>query len=271
MTNHKTAADHLLDCYDNIRQADRTVCGAITSLDDAAQIQHHIVARRVARGETRLGYKIGFTNRTIWARYGVHHPIWGPVYDSTVTELPGHQASISVSRFVQPRLEPEIVVRLQSVPVAAEPVAIAESLQWVAHGFEIVQSHYPDWAFSGPESFAAQGLHGALLIAPPVRPDELAPPTELPGMLAGIGIELFEAGQEECVDQGVGTNVLDGPLHAIAHLMEQLAHYGGELSAGDIITTGTITDAQPLASGQQWRSALTNAGPLSGIVLAVSE
>ena len=38
---------------------------------------------RIARGERPLGYKIGFTNRGIWDRYGVHAPIWGPVWDST--------------------------------------------------------------------------------------------------------------------------------------------------------------------------------------------
>ena len=32
---------------------------------------------RIARGERPLGYKIGFTNRGIWDRYGVHAPIWG--------------------------------------------------------------------------------------------------------------------------------------------------------------------------------------------------
>ena len=38
---------------------------------------------RIARGEKPVGYKIGFTNRSIWERYGVHQPIWGPVWDST--------------------------------------------------------------------------------------------------------------------------------------------------------------------------------------------
>ena len=34
---------------------------------------------------------------------------------------------------------------------------------WVAHGFEIVQSVYPGWKLTGPESAAAFGLHGALM------------------------------------------------------------------------------------------------------------
>ena len=30
------------------------------------------------------GRKIGFTNRGIWQKYGVHEPIWGFVYDENL-------------------------------------------------------------------------------------------------------------------------------------------------------------------------------------------
>ena len=276
MTQQQVAADHLLDCYDRAASADRSTCGPIESMDEARAIQDRIVDARVARGEQRLGYKIGFTNRTIWARYGVHHPIWGPVYDSTVTRLPATNAVVDVSGFAEPRLEPEIVVQLRSVPETADPVAIARCVEWVAHGFEIVQSHFPGWAFSGAESFAAQGLHGALLIGPTVDPAELASSADaLPDALAQITVRLGQLdGPQDafrCVDEGVGTNVLDGPLHAIAHLMRELAASNVSLVAGDIITTGTITDAQPLVAGQQWRSELGNAGSLAGLTITVQE
>jgi 2-oxo-3-hexenedioate decarboxylase len=44
--------------------------------------------------------------------------------------------------------------------------ALLSCVAWVAHGFEIVQSIYPDWKFSPADSAAANGLHGALLIGP---------------------------------------------------------------------------------------------------------
>ncbi|HZW51812.1 MAG TPA: hypothetical protein VFF05_08120, partial [Rudaea sp.] len=34
-------------------------------------------AARLARGWNLVGRKIGFTNRTIWPRYGVYEPMWG--------------------------------------------------------------------------------------------------------------------------------------------------------------------------------------------------
>ncbi len=41
---------------------------------------------------------------------------------------------------------------------------LADCVEWVAPGFEIVQSIYPDWKFSVEDSIAAQGLHGCLVL-----------------------------------------------------------------------------------------------------------
>jgi 2-oxo-3-hexenedioate decarboxylase len=43
---------------------------------------------------------------------------------------------------------------------------LLESIDWVAHGFEVVQSVFAGWQFSAPDAVAAFGLHGALLIGP---------------------------------------------------------------------------------------------------------
>jgi 2-oxo-3-hexenedioate decarboxylase len=51
----------------------------------AAQVHAH----RVASGWKPLGRKIGFTNRTLWQRYGVHEPMWGMVYDRTMLVAAG--------------------------------------------------------------------------------------------------------------------------------------------------------------------------------------
>jgi 2-keto-4-pentenoate hydratase len=42
------------------------------------------------------GRKIGFTNRTIWERYGVHEPMWGAVLigrSSVLQENKAHRAA----------------------------------------------------------------------------------------------------------------------------------------------------------------------------------
>jgi 2-keto-4-pentenoate hydratase len=62
-----------------------------TAFDVPAAYQTALQMRslRTARGEQPRGYKIGFTNSSIWPRYNVSAPIWGTVYDSTLVVFEG--------------------------------------------------------------------------------------------------------------------------------------------------------------------------------------
>lgn len=78
--------------------------------DVAAAYQDALALRalRLARGERPVGYKIGFTNRTIRQRYGVFGPIWGPVWNTTLMRCDG-QGTVDLTGTLQPRIEPKIV------------------------------------------------------------------------------------------------------------------------------------------------------------------
>ena len=60
------------------------------------------------------------------------------------------------------------------------------------------------------------------------------------------------------VERGHASNVLGGPLSALRHLVELLARESAQppLAAGEVITTGTITRALPVAPGQTWSTVL---------------
>ncbi|HSW07464.1 2-keto-4-pentenoate hydratase [Aquabacterium sp.] len=214
-----------------------------------------IRATRMARGETPVGRKIGFTNRTIWAEYDVWAPIWGDVYDSTVHDIPATGGSFSLAGLAEPRIEPEIVFGLARAPaVDMDDAALLGCIDWVAHGFEIVQSIFPGWKFAAPDTVAAFGLHGALLIGP--RHSAAAGAAAWLASLASFEIDLCCDGV--VVDRGHAANVLGGPLSALRHLLQGLAQDGAQapLAAGDIVTTGTVTRAMPVAAGQVWQTVL---------------
>src|SRR6187431_3133880 len=90
------------------------------TLEDAYRVLARLCELRTARGERVIGRKIGFTNRTIWAEYGVYAPIWGFVFDATVEALaPPRLAAkhpVTLALFAEPRIEPEIVFRLAVAP-----------------------------------------------------------------------------------------------------------------------------------------------------------
>ena len=133
-------------------------------LEDAYRVTAAVRALRERRGERPVGRKIGFANRTIWAEYNVHAPMWGYVYDRTVHDLPKEGMDVSVRDLAEPRIEPEIAFGLVAAPAAGmNKQALLGCIDWVAHGFEIVQSIFPNWTFLAADTIAAYGLHGALL------------------------------------------------------------------------------------------------------------
>ena len=228
----------------------------------------HLRCRRLAgRGGVRRGYKIGFTNRGIWPRYGVYAPIWAPVWSHTLTLLDGTAARLDLHGLVQPRLEPEIVFGFVRAPAAGmDDATLAACIDWVAHGFEIVHTHYADWRFAAVDTLIDHALHGRLLVGPRVPASRFA---DLGAELAALELALARDGV--VVDRGRGAAVLDGPLAALRQWLDAMAVQTPEwtVAAGDVVTTGTITDAWPLHPGQRWTTTLTDPR-LPGLALDIA-
>jgi 2-oxo-3-hexenedioate decarboxylase len=232
-------------------------------LPDAYRVTAKVRTLRESAGERPLGRKIGFTNRTIWAEYGVYAPIWGYVYDRTVHDLERIGGTFSLRGLSDPRIEPEIIFGLAAAPRHDMDAAeLLSCIEWVAQGFELVQSIFPDWRFSAADTVAAFGLHGALLIGPHRSPRGAE--SAWASSLSSFEIELHRNG--ELADRGAARNVLDGPLLALRHLIEVLAQDGTNppLGAGEIVTTGTLTRALPVRAGETWTTRLTGV-PLDGV------
>jgi 2-keto-4-pentenoate hydratase len=224
------------------------------SAEDGYAAARKLHAHRLAQGWKPAGRKIGFTNRTIWPRYGVYEPIWGMVYDRTLIRAEGNRAVVPLAGLVQPRIEPEICFGLKSrPPVTKDPQALLGCLEWIAHSVEIVQCHHPDWRLQLADSTADNGLHGRLVLGTPVAVEKIA---GLAAALPFLKVSLAKDG--EVKDQGIGANVLGSPLLALAFLVEVLAAQTGSppLEAGEIVSTGTLTDAHPVAPGERWRTDL---------------
>lgn len=225
-------------------------------LADAYRVTAKVRALRERSGEIARGRKIGFTNRTIWAEYGVYAPIWGYIYDRTIHDLENIYGTFPLAGLADARIEPEIVFGLSATPRPGMDVAeLLSCIGWVAQGFEIVQSVFPEWRFAAADTVAAFGMHGALLIGPrhPLRGAEAV----WTSALSGFEIDLYRDG--ELADHGAARNVLDGPLFALRHLVEVLAQdrTNPPLAAGEIVTTGTLTRALPILPGEAWTTRLT--------------
>lgn len=261
-------ADRLIEAYDTASLLDPiTAARPDFSVEDAYAVLEVIENHRRAQGWRPLGRKIGFTNRTIWDRYGVWQPMWAHVWERTVHFAESGKASLPLDSMVQPRLEPEVVFKLKT-PLAPteDPGAVLKSIEWIAPGFEVVQSHFPDWKFKAPDCTAAFGLHGALVVGAPLPVTE-ANRAEIAAMLPTFGATLSRKG--DVVDRGFGANVLDSPALALADLARVLSTQPQfpPLAAGEIVTTGTLTDAWRIAPGETWSSDYGKLG-LQGLTVS---
>ncbi len=222
-------------------------------------------ALRVARGEKPVGRKIGFTNSDLWAQYAIDRPIWGDMYAHTARPL--EQSEIFVlAPFCEPQIEPEIVLGLARAPdPGMDERALLDCVGWVAHGFEIVQSIFPGWRFKSADTIAAFGMHGALRFGEPLA---VTPQNRnvLFAALTEFTVTLCRDGA--AIETGRGVNVLGGPLSALRHLLGLLAsdRCNPPLSAGEIVTTGTLTRAYPVGAGEVWSTVMAGI-PLAGLSL----
>jgi 2-keto-4-pentenoate hydratase len=222
---------------------------------EAARALHE---HRVASGWRAVGRKIGFTNRTIWPRYGVYEPIWGTVYDRTLIRAVDNHARVRLQGLINPRIEPEICFGLRAAPDRRRPT---DCIEWIAHSIEIVQCHHANWKLTLADATTDNGLHGRLIVGAP-----FAIPEDLEARLPAVQAELYRG--RELVDRGVAANVLGSPLAALAHLIDVLEKqpHAPALAAGEIVTTGVITDAHPVAAGETWSTRISGL-PLPGLTV----
>lgn len=215
-------------------------------LDGAYRVGAVLERRLRERGYRRAGWKVGFTNRTIWPRFGLKEPILGPVYDRTLrTATP--VAELSLAGFCAPRIEVEVVFGIEAeggAPDWSRP-------SWMAIGFEVVDCHY-GWDLTPADSVADFALHGALVVGPRVH-------RAAPGFAEGVEqldrleVRLFR--NDEPVTEGRGSAVLGHPRAALEFVPRLRSNFEApSRSSGErVVSTGTMTALAPLAPGEHWR------------------
>jgi 2-keto-4-pentenoate hydratase len=225
---------------------------------------------RVAKGRIAAGRKVGFANKAMWRILKLETLVWAHMYDDTVHYAAGNNATLSLARCRSPKIEPEIVFKLKE-PVVSEGLdaaAVLEAVEWLAIGFEIIDCPFPDWEFKPVDFVAAAGLHAALVIGAP-RPIDAALIPTLVEELPRFKLKLLKDGQ--LAEEGSGKNSLRSPALCLAELAGAALRQSGvePLAAGELISTGTLTTAPPIAAGDVWTVEIEGL-PLASLTLRLT-
>lgn len=217
------------------------------SIEDAYKVQAASLARRYARGERRVGIKMGFTSRAKMAQMGVDEMIWGRLTDAMLVD---DGAPISFARFVHPRVEPEIAFILQKpLDAAVTPAAALAAVAAVAPALEIIDSRYQNFKFSLTDVVADNSSSSAFVVGP------WLPPV---GDLANLGMVMEINGVARQI--GSSAAILGNPLRSLVAAARLASAAGEPLKAGDVVMAGGATAAEALNVGDHVRLRVQNLG-----------
>jgi 2-oxo-3-hexenedioate decarboxylase len=257
MVNPSSLASELLDAY-----RDRRLVPAPTSreggldLASAYAVEAEIVRARQAEGRQPVGLKVGFANKAAWRILKLDTLVWAHMYDDTVRRAAGDRAELSVGAMVSPKIEPEIVFCVKAMPAAgADAATVLDSVDWIALGFEIIDCVFADWQFQPADFVASRGLHAALIVGTPLAVTADNRDT-LATALASCTVRLDRNG--ETAATGGGRNVLRNPAACLGELAAALARSTthAPLQPGHLVSSGTMTDSQPIAADETWTATV---------------
>ncbi|MEC5404917.1 fumarylacetoacetate hydrolase family protein [Paraburkholderia sp. MPAMCS5] len=207
------------------------------SLDDAYAIQAASIACRIARGERRVGVKMGFTSRAKMIQMGLSDVIWGRLTSSMQIE---EDTSVDFGRFIHPRVEPEIAFILKA-PLAGDvtaPEALA-AVEAIAPALEIIDSRYRDFKFTLPEVIADNASSSGFVIGPWHDPHV---------DFSNLGMVMKIDGRPAQI--GSSAALLGHPLRSLVAAARLSAQAGEPLQAGWIVMAGGATPAEWVHLGQ---------------------
>jgi 2-oxo-3-hexenedioate decarboxylase len=222
--------------------------GAGLDLETAYLVQAALMARRLARGERRVGTKLGFTSKAKMLQMGVKDLIWGTLTDAMLLADGGR---LDMARFIHPRVEPEIAFLLCR-PLAGEVSreAALGAVAAVAPALEIIDSRYAAFKFSLSDVVADNSSSAALVIG-----DWQADF----GALDDVPMRLLFDGA--VVQAGSSAAIMGHPLDALV-AAARLA----PLAAGDIVLAGAATAAEALRPGVRVRVEADGLGAAGFVV-----
>lgn len=240
MSQHTTAVERLLEAV-HLRRATGPLTDELGAFDAATayDLQAEVVAARVAGGSHVVGAKLGLTSEAKQRQMNVSEPLYGWL-TSCMRLDPGQP--IECDRFIQPRVEPEIVFVLGS-DLEGPMVGAADVLaatQCVMAGIDVLDSRYAGYKFTLPDVIADNASSAAFITG-----STAVDPRGIDLRLVGVTLEVNGVLQSTAA----GAAALGHPAASIAWLVRALARRDEGLTAGMTLFSGALTEAVAVSPG----------------------
>ncbi|MBB4687879.1 2-keto-4-pentenoate hydratase [Amycolatopsis jiangsuensis] len=223
--------------------------------EDAYRVQQDQVRAWVEAGDAVRGHKVGLASAAMQRQMGVDQPDYGHLTGS-MFHLE-HQP-IPTTRFLQPRIEPEIAFVLGSA-LRGPGVTVADAVRavdFVLPSLEIVDSRIRDWRITLFDTISDNASSGGVVLG--------SSPTALGAVdlrLAGATLHV----NGELVATGAGGAVLGSPINALVWLANTVGPLGVTLEPGHVVLPGSMTAAQPVRPGDTVVATMAGLGSVTAV------
>ncbi|HET7477023.1 MAG TPA: fumarylacetoacetate hydrolase family protein [Dermatophilaceae bacterium] len=209
------------------------------ALEAAYEAQRLGVQIRLDAGERVIGAKLGLTSVAKQKVMNVDSPLHGVVTSGMLS--PSGQ-SLDLSRFIHPRVEPEIAFLLaRDVAAPATVTSVLAATEAVLAAIDVLDSRYADFRFRLPDVVADNASAGAFILGPRIRAPYDIEDLSLLGCVLRVNGEVTAT--------AAGAAVMGHPAESVAWLANELAAKGERLRAGWLVFSGGLTEPVPLTAG----------------------
>ncbi|MBW6419095.1 2-keto-4-pentenoate hydratase [Celeribacter sp. PS-C1] len=221
----------------------------VLSVEEAYAVQALSMQRRYARGEKRIGIKMGLTSRAKMIQVGVSDVTWGRLTDAMREEEGG---VVSMANYVHPRVEPEIAFLIKT-PLSGTVSALEamSAVEAVAPALEIIDSRYKAFKFDVGDVIADNSSSSGFVVGTWHSPE-----TDI----SNLGMVLSINGRPQEI--GSTAAILGHPVRSLVAAARMVASAGEELKPGDIVLAGGATAAIPMDVGQSVLLEVENLGQI---------
>ena len=232
-------------------EADREQIPALTvshpdlTMDDAYAIQKRSIERKVERGRSIRGYKIGLTSRAMQKSSQIDEPDYGVLLDDMFFE---DGATIEAARFLVPRIEVELAFvlkdRLEGEHVTIDRVLSATD--YVVPALEIIDARCqrvdPDTGYTRKvfDTIADNAASAGVVVG-----SRRFDPRKLDLRWVGAALSLNGAVEET----GLAIGVLGHPANGVCWVCKRFSPHGVALEPGQFILSGSFTRPIPVQAG----------------------
>ncbi|WP_299638466.1 2-oxo-hept-4-ene-1,7-dioate hydratase [uncultured Ruegeria sp.] len=205
-------------------------------MDDAYEVQNAIYRQKLSEGRKVIGWKIGLTSKAMQYALNIDIPDSGILFDDMVFEK---GATVPAGRFIQPRIEAEIVFVMKSA-IGGENVSredIIAATDYVAPSIEILDTRIqrvdPETGKARTvfDTISDNAANAGIVLGAERHPVDAFD-------LRWVGALTFRNCEIE--ETGLGAGVLNDPVESVVWLARRMAQYGQSIAPGQVILSGSF-------------------------------